>query len=201
MVTPFRHSAGLGKRMEYWIVGKMLKEGLDVYMPLVDDDAIDAVIRRPDGSFTTVQIKARSKNVVPGDGALFAAIRHEPRPNYWFVLYSERMNTTWTPSSEEFIAEATQNKTGKSKGKRSIWFNGKRTDWRPVTSANTASRNSRSTSRTTCLDSFNRWRKVTRCPSLLLEANMTVCIISGGLGLLTNIACGQNQPNRSERQS
>ena len=128
MAIPFRHSAGFGKRMEYWIVGKMLKEGLDVYMPLVDDDAIDAVIRRPDGSFTSVQIKARSKNVVPGDGALFAAIRHEPRQDYWFVFYSERMDTTWILSSEEFIVEAAQNKTGKNKGKRSIWFNGKRTD-------------------------------------------------------------------------
>lgn len=64
MTIPFRHSAGFGKRIEYWIVGRMLKEGLDVYLPLVDDDAIDAVIRRPDGSFTTVQIKARSKSLI-----------------------------------------------------------------------------------------------------------------------------------------
>ena len=44
MPYPFRHSAGFGKRIEYWIIGRMLKEGLDVYVPLVDDDAIDAVI-------------------------------------------------------------------------------------------------------------------------------------------------------------
>jgi len=81
MAIPFRHSAGFGKRIEYWIVGKMLKEGLDVYMPLVDDDAIDAVVRRQDGSFITVQIKARSKKVVPGDAALFSAIPHERREN------------------------------------------------------------------------------------------------------------------------
>ena len=130
MAIPFRHSAGFGKRIEYWIVGKMLKEGLDVYMPLVDDDAIDAVVRRPDGSFTTVQIKARSQKVVPGDAALFAAISHERRENYWFIFYSERMDMTWIMSSDEFIAEASQNKTGKNKGKRSIWFNGKRTDKR-----------------------------------------------------------------------
>lgn len=57
----FRNSAGFGKRVEYWIMGKMLMEGLDIYVPLVDDDAIDVVIRRPDQTFTTVQIKARSK--------------------------------------------------------------------------------------------------------------------------------------------
>lgn len=128
MALPFRNSAGFGKRMEYWIIGRMLKEGLDVYVPLVDDDAIDAVIRREDGSFITVQIKARSKNVIPGDAALFAAIPHELRDNYWFVFYSERMDMTWIMTSEEFIKESVQNKTGKNKGKRSIWFNGRKTD-------------------------------------------------------------------------
>lgn len=128
MALPFRHSAGFGKRIEYWIIGRMLKEGLDVYVPLVDDDAIDAVIRKPNGSFTTVQIKACSKDVIEGDSALFAAIPHEARDNYWFVFYSERLDITWIMTSQEFIAEAVQNKTGKNKGKRSIWFNGKKTD-------------------------------------------------------------------------
>jgi hypothetical protein len=122
----FRHSAGFGKRIEFWIIGRMLKEGLDVYVPLVDDNAIDAVIRRPDGSFVEVQIKARSRDAKPGDGALFAAIPHELRNNYWFVFYSERLDLMWIMTSEEFIAEAVQNKNGKNVGLRSIWFNGKR---------------------------------------------------------------------------
>jgi hypothetical protein len=124
MPIAFRHSAGFGKRIEYWVIGLMLKQGLDVYLPLVDDNAIDAVIKRPDGSFIEVQIKARSSKVKLGDGALFAAITHEPRFNYWFVLYSERLDTIWVMSSEEFIAEAVQNKTGINVGKRSLWFNG-----------------------------------------------------------------------------
>lgn len=128
MTHPFRHSAGFGKRIEYWIIGRMLKEGLDVYVPLVDDDAIDAVVKRIDDSFITVQIKARSRDVIEGDAALFAAIPHELRDNYYFVFYSERMDTTWIMTSQEFILEAVQNKTGKNKGKRSIWFNGTKTD-------------------------------------------------------------------------
>ena len=128
MAQTFRHSASFGKRIEYWIIGRMLKEGLDVYVPLVDDDAIDAVIRRPNGSFTTVQIKARSRDVVDNNAALFAAIPHELRSNYWFVFYSERMDATWIMSSEEFIREAVQNKTGKNKGKRTTWLNGKKKD-------------------------------------------------------------------------
>lgn len=128
MAQPFRHSAGFGKRIEYWIIGRMLKEGLDVYVPLVDDDAIDAVVRRPDGSFVTVQIKARSIDCAIGDAALFAAIPHEFRESYWFVFYSERMDTTWIMSSQEFITASYQNKNGKNKGLRSIWFNGQKTD-------------------------------------------------------------------------
>lgn len=128
MSLPFRHSASFGKRIEYWIIGRMLKEGLDVYVPLVDDDAIDAVIRRPDGSFITVQIKARSSAVIVGDSALFAAIPHELRDNYWFIFYSERLDKTWIMTSQEFIEECVQNKTGKNIGKRSIWFNGTRTN-------------------------------------------------------------------------
>lgn len=68
MAKTFRHSAGFGKRIEYWVIGLMLKEGIDVYVPLVDDDAIDAVIKKSDGSFVEVQIKARSKTVKMGDG-------------------------------------------------------------------------------------------------------------------------------------
>lgn len=126
MSIAFRHSAGFGKRIEYWVAGLMLKEGIDVYMPLIDDNGIDAVVRREDGAFVEVQIKARSKDVVMGDAALFAALTHEYRENYFFVFYSERLNTFWIMSSKEFIDEAVQNKSGKNAGKRSIWFNGKR---------------------------------------------------------------------------
>jgi hypothetical protein len=132
MGTAFRHSAAFGRRMEYWLIGQMLKENLDVYVPLVDDFGIDAVIRKGDEEFIEVQIKARSRNVAEGSAALFAAIVHEkPRKNYYFVFYSERLDLSWIMSSEQFIDESRQNKTGKNAGKRSIWFNGTKID--PVT--------------------------------------------------------------------
>jgi len=115
--------------MEYWIIGRMLKEGLDVYVPLVDDFGIDAVIRKRDNEFIEVQIKARSASVVDGDAALFAAMVHpQVRENYYFVFYAERLDTMWIMSSKEFVQQAVQNKTGKNVGKRSIWFNGRRKD-------------------------------------------------------------------------
>jgi len=112
--------------MEYFIISRMLKEGLDVYIPLIDDFGIDAVVRKKNGTFIELQIKARSNDVIDRDAALFAAITHEQRNNYYFVFYSERLDTTWIMSSEEFIKESVQNKNGKNAGKRAIWFNGKK---------------------------------------------------------------------------
>ena len=128
MGIAFRHSAGFGKRMEYNLIGKMLMEGLDVYLPLVDDHGVDCVIKKEDGTFIEIQIKARSNEVIDGDAALFSAITHEPTKSFYFVFFSERMNMMWILSSEEFLDECITNTSGKNKGKRSIWFNGNRTD-------------------------------------------------------------------------
>ena len=124
MGIAFKHSAGFGKRMEYKLVGDMLMEGLDCYLPLVDDHGVDCVIKKSDGTFIEVQIKARSKTVKDGDAALFAAIYHDYTLNFYFVFYSERLDLMWIMSSEEFLKECITNKTGKNTGKRSIWFNG-----------------------------------------------------------------------------
>jgi len=40
----FRNSAAFGKRIKYWIIGRMLKEVFNVYIPVVDDHAVDAII-------------------------------------------------------------------------------------------------------------------------------------------------------------
>lgn len=130
----YRHTASFGKRAEYFIIAQMLKEGLDCYVPLVDDEGIDVVIKKNDKTFVMVQIKARSKNVRSGDAALFANLHHEHRDNYFFVFYSERMQKDtekpfyWILSSEEFLSLSNTNKTGKHIGSKCIWFNGNKTN-------------------------------------------------------------------------
>lgn len=126
--TSFRNSAAFGKRIEYWVIGLMLKAKLDVFVPLVDDDGIDAILRGHDGSKIDLQIKARSAEVLFGDAALFAALRHpEVRRDYYFLFYSERMDHMWLMSSADFCRNAATNKTGKNEGLKSIWFNGRNT--------------------------------------------------------------------------
>ena len=105
MKGDFRNKVSFGKRIEYWIAGEMLKEGLDVYLPTVDDMGIDAVVRRKDGTFIEVQIKACSKDVREGYAADFGVKINEERKNYFFVFYSERMDTKFIMTHEEFTEE------------------------------------------------------------------------------------------------
>lgn len=87
MGKSYKDLASFGKRMEYKIIGDMLMEGLDCYVPLVDDHGVDLVIKKQDGTFIEVQIKARGKNIRDGDAALFSAISHELTPNYYFIFF------------------------------------------------------------------------------------------------------------------
>ncbi len=95
MERTFRHSAGFSKRIEFWLIGKMMKEGLDVYVPLVDDFGIDAVIRKSSGEFVELQIKASSMSVKFGAAALFAAIGNALNEQYIIPLCSAHNHSSF----------------------------------------------------------------------------------------------------------
>lgn len=120
----YTKSARFGKRMELELMSKMLLEGLDVYTPLVDDHGVDCVVKKEDGTFIEIQIKARSSGVTKGQAAFFPEISHEPTNNFYFVFYSERLKSMWILSSKEFLNESYSNKSGKYIGTHSIKFNG-----------------------------------------------------------------------------
>ncbi len=109
-------SSFFGKAVEYDVIGKMLKEGLDVYVPAVDNKGIDAIIRRPNGTFIEAQIKARSKD----KASFFGPYKPigKPRPNYWYIFVSEGLDKMWIFSSAEFEKLAATYGEGKHKGKR-----------------------------------------------------------------------------------
>ena len=94
----------------------------------VDDHGVDCVVKKDDGSFIEIQIKARSSEVDANQAALFAAIRHERTENFYFVFFSEHLDKMWIMSSDEFIDNIEPNKKGKNEGTRTICFNGNRTD-------------------------------------------------------------------------
>jgi hypothetical protein len=123
----FFHLASFGRRMEFWIIGEMLRQGLDVYRPLVDDKGIDAIVRRPNGTYAEVQIKARTKDIAPEQAGLFAGIRCEPNPAYWFIFHSAHIGENgkiWLMTAAEFMEYASRQTQGKHAGAYTLHLSG-----------------------------------------------------------------------------
>lgn len=123
-VSPYRSSASFGKRQEFVAMAELLRRGFDVYLTLVDDQQIDCIIRKEvDGRpiYMDVQIKARSRNTVKKNAGFFPLLEiRKPRPNFFFIFYSEHADCHWVMPSQDVVDEATQNKTGRTKGKYAI---------------------------------------------------------------------------------
>jgi hypothetical protein len=120
----FRSSASFGKRQEFAAIAELLKRNYDVYSTLVDDQQIDCIVRfdrDPYPVYVDIQIKARSKKAKnPGT---FAAMEiRRPRPNFYFIFYSEAANQYWIMPSLEVAKLATRNKSGKAIGRYRIVF-------------------------------------------------------------------------------
>lgn len=122
----FRSSASFGKRQEFVAIAEMLRRGFDVYLTLVDDQQIDCVVRKEVAGkpvYMDIQIKARSKKCNPRNAGTFAAMEvRNPRPNFFFIFYSEQADCYWILPSLELVKEANQNKTGQNAGKYRIVF-------------------------------------------------------------------------------
>jgi len=119
----YRELASFGKRQEFMAIAELLKRGFDVNIPLVDDQQVDCIIRKiVDGKpvYIDIQIKARSKDCKPYNAARFAAMTINPRDNYFFIFYSEQLDTYWVIPSKELVKMASKNKKGKNKGKYHI---------------------------------------------------------------------------------
>ena len=123
-MVDYRHSKSFGERCEYIAMAELLKRGFDVYKTLVDDSGIDCIIKINENRYLDVQIKARSKDIDPGDAALFAGMTLEPRNNYFFIFYSQHLDTYWIVPSQELTKIAYKNKKGKNIGSYVLWFNG-----------------------------------------------------------------------------
>jgi hypothetical protein len=123
-MEPINVSSRFGKHVEHLVVSLMLKEGLDVYMPIMDNHGVDMIVKRPDGKFAEVQIKARSHGAkYPG---FFPDIKYEgPKPYFWFVFYVERFESMIVLSSREFYTLSGGPKEGHREWARQIRFDGK----------------------------------------------------------------------------
>lgn len=135
-----RTSASFGKRQEYIAVAELLKRGFDVYMTLVDDQQIDCVIRQEkDGAVRYLDIQIKARSLAAKHPGTFAALTiRKPRPNFWFMFYSEPLAKYWIIPSEQVVKLSNVNKggttgAGKNKGKLTINLlnKNKRLGWKP----------------------------------------------------------------------
>ena len=112
-----------GKGYEYELIGQMVQAGLDCYIPVADDDGIDVVIRKNDGSFTDVQIKAINNK----DSGLFTSVVIPKNTQTFFVVfYDVRLTRRWILTKDELVKYGSRNARGKEIGKFNINFKTKK---------------------------------------------------------------------------
>ena len=94
----------IGKSSELTVAGELIRHGLDVYLPCVDDQAIDLLLRAsaPDGvHYYDLQIKSvkgynrivglRDVERQRGNYILIIHYRHDERPDEFFYLTREQI--------------------------------------------------------------------------------------------------------------
>jgi hypothetical protein len=92
---------GTGKRGEYLVLGELLRRGASVYVPVVDAEGIDAIIRRGDTDFIEVQVKTIATVKTP---RWFQITNLQERPNYCVVGVTLALSPpeTWILPSQVF---------------------------------------------------------------------------------------------------
>jgi hypothetical protein len=128
MKLAHRSRISFGKRAEFKVIARLLENNFDVYLPLVDDHGVDAIVKTEKGEYREIQIKARSKEVKLGNSAIFAALDYCVRENYYFIFYSEILDTFWLFESAKLFSLTSINKSGKNSGKHTIKLNGKKSN-------------------------------------------------------------------------
>ncbi len=87
-----------GKEGELKVIGELLRQGFDVYSPLVDIGGIDCVIKT-DVGYREIQIKTRELAQI----ILFQAREYIPRDNFFIICYNlKEPNTFWVIPSKVF---------------------------------------------------------------------------------------------------
>jgi hypothetical protein len=102
----YRDTASFGKRHEYVTIAELIKQEFDVYQTLVDDQQIDCIIRNEKGGkpvYLDIQIKARSRNAQKQSWGVWPSVKILPRPNFFFIFYSEPLDRYWVIPSEILV--------------------------------------------------------------------------------------------------
>ena len=132
-----KSSASFGKRIEYVVIGELLRRGYDIYQTLVDDQGIDCVLRHEGNNtlvYLDIQIKARSKDSSEKHARIFSSLQIDEsrpaRPNYLFIFYSEHLENSYWVVPSSVIEEKASSHSAKKKGKYNLYLSKKYEDYR-----------------------------------------------------------------------
>jgi hypothetical protein len=87
-----------GKFGELWVFGKLIDKGVNVYLPMVDEEGIDAIIRKKDGSLLEIQVKSTRAKDQAGYFNVKANKLH-PKDNL-FVICADMSPLDATPARQ-----------------------------------------------------------------------------------------------------
>lgn len=95
-MAPKIHTATKGKLSEQYVIAKLLENGFNVFLPVVDTEGIDAIIMDEHGKAYPLQIKSR-EHFTEGDYVrisrfwpdMFVAIYDIATRNFWILLGAE----------------------------------------------------------------------------------------------------------------
>ena len=91
-----------GKEGELKVIGELLRQGFDVYLPLVDIGGIDCVIKT-DVGYREIQIKTRESAQI----ILFQVKEYIPRDNFFIICYNlKEPSAFWVIPSKVYKNES-----------------------------------------------------------------------------------------------
>lgn len=99
----------IGKSGEMFVASLMLREGLNVYLPMVDVgvDVFVEDLENPNGRSARVQIKTcdNDHENIKQSYPQFPFGGYKQKDNFWFAFYASKPGIVWLMSSAEIASE------------------------------------------------------------------------------------------------
>ena len=107
-----------GKAVEYLIISELLKNNFDVYIPVVDIEGIDLIIKNKEGAYVEVQVKSRT---IKDEKEHFTLNEFKPKSNFFIVCHNITTNDFYVMPSTTFHYYA-KDKMDKGKKRKYMAF-------------------------------------------------------------------------------
>lgn len=103
MTSLFKQFTKNGKAIEHLMIYKLLKKELNVFVPVIDIDSIDMVIKNEKENYIEIQVKSRTINNGEED---FKVKEFKPKDNLFFICHNFKTNDFYVVSSSFFHQNA-----------------------------------------------------------------------------------------------